>query len=120
MKIVIADDDELIIEMLSDYLTSAGHEVATASDAPSLIGLVQQEAPGLILMDINMPGIREGGMSQKVKLPAELRGQNIVAITGNEKEKVYQMGLPQDIEVLKKPVDFAELDGIIARLSGGN
>jgi two-component system, OmpR family, response regulator len=120
MKIIIADDDPLIIELLSEYLVSAGHEVSSAYDAPTLVSMVQQDPPGLVFFDINMPGIRDGGMSSKVTIPSELRGIPLVAITGNEKEKVYQMGLPQSIEVLQKPINFTDVEAVIEKAAGGN
>lgn len=118
MKIMIADDDDLIIALLSEYLTGSGHTVATAYDAASLVKAVQEDAPGLIFLDINMDGIRSGGLdSARVELPAAIKSLPIVAITGNEAKKVYQMGLPPSIPVISKPIDFAVIDAVLAKFS---
>ena len=116
MKIMVADDEELIVDLLSEYLTAAGHEVSSAFDADSLVAAVQADPPELIFLDINMPGIREGGMANpKVTLPDAIKNIPIVAVTGNEAKKVYQMGLPANIEVLSKPINFPDIDAIIAK-----
>ena len=118
MKILVADDEPLIIELLTEYLTAAGHEVASADNAKTLVDLVREETPGLIFLDINMPGIRNVLISPKIKIPNEIRHVPIVAVTGNEKDKLYELGLPGDIEVLSKPVDFSEVDAVIQRVLG--
>lgn len=116
MKIMVADDEDLIVDLLSEYLTAAGHEVTSANDAESLVASVEADPPELIFLDINMPGIREGGMANPtVSIPPALKGIPIVAVTGNEPKKVYQMGLPSNIDVLSKPINFPDIDAVIAK-----
>jgi len=117
MKILIADDEPLIVELLSEYLTGAGHTVAAAYDAATLVEMAQADVPGLIFLDINMPGIRNASASPQITIPHALRQIPIVAITGNERKTVYQMGLPANIEVIQKPVEFAELEAAIKKFS---
>ena len=117
MKILIADDEPLIIELLTEYLTAAGHTVASAHDADTLAEMVRQDIPELIFLDINMPGIRNTAASPQIEIPQPLKRIPIVAITGNERKKVYQLGLPENIQVIQKPVNFAEVDAAIKKFS---
>lgn len=55
-KILIADDEEMITEMLSDYLGDEGYEVYTANSAADALALLPKK-PDLIILDINMPGM---------------------------------------------------------------
>ncbi len=117
MRILVADDEPLIIDLLTEYLGAAGHEVASAYDAKSLIAMVEADPPELVFFDINMPGIKDS-LSPNIIIPPALKNIPIVAVTGTDSEKLYKMGLPADIQVLAKPIDFAEVDAIIAKITG--
>ena len=54
-KILIVDDDKLIVSALSIRLRSEGHETVVAYDGPSAVELAKTNAPSLIVMDINLP-----------------------------------------------------------------
>jgi len=56
MKILIADDDRDLLELIAFALTQAGFLVVKASDGPSAIRLFDAEGPDLAVLDINMPG----------------------------------------------------------------
>lgn len=118
MKILIADDEPLIIELLTEYLSAAGHTVSSAYDAATLVEMAQADLPELVFLDINMPGIRDQAATPQITIPAALKRIPTVAITGNERKKVYQMGLPANIQVIQKPVDFAEVDAVIQKFTG--
>jgi len=115
MKILLADDDPSIIELLTEYLAMAGHAVSSAYDAKSLVSMIAADVPELVFCDINMPGIRDDDRTPKIEIPMALKNIPVVALTGNEYEKLLQMGLPKDIQVLAKPIDFAEVDAVIAK-----
>jgi len=56
-KILIADDDRLVLLTLADGLREAGFEVVEASDGMQALAACQDEAPALALLDIRMPGL---------------------------------------------------------------
>ena len=57
-KIILIVDDDLISQnMLRTTLTGAGYSVLTASSGGEGIELAGKELPGLIILDIMMPGI---------------------------------------------------------------
>ena len=118
MKILIADDEPLIIDLLTEYLTAAGHDVTSAYDGKSLIKMVEEDPPELVFLDINMPGMRDEILSPRVEIPPALKNIPVVAVTGTDREKLYKMGLPAHIEVIQKPINFPEVDAAIAKLSG--
>lgn len=57
MKILVADDDRLILKMIYEILTGAGHEVVLAQDGKQALEKVNQERPDLIVLDIILPGL---------------------------------------------------------------
>nr|WP_244833744.1 response regulator transcription factor [Clostridium sp. BJN0001] len=55
MKILIADDDERIVKLLSDYLKFNGYEVITAKDGEEAIDKFELNKIDLIILDVMMP-----------------------------------------------------------------
>ena len=54
-KILVIDDDEMILDVVGQALTRAGFDVVTANDGDAGITLFKKENPILILTDISMP-----------------------------------------------------------------
>jgi len=59
-KILVIDDDIISQNMLRSTLTQAGYSVVVASDGKEGLEKAAQEHPGLIILDIMMPGM-DGG-----------------------------------------------------------
>ena len=55
IKILIADDEPDIIEIISFHLVKAGYEVITAKDGSEAIEKAQLHTPDCIILDIMMP-----------------------------------------------------------------
>lgn len=53
-KILIADDEPGIIQLLKDYFEIQGYQVIEAKDGLEVLGKLSQE-PDIILLDVNMP-----------------------------------------------------------------
>lgn len=58
-KILLIEDEELIVRLLKRKLTSAGHEVTVASDGEEGLRKMKETEPDMVLCDIIMP--RKGG-----------------------------------------------------------
>ena len=54
-KILVVDDDQIILKTLTIALGCRGYQVLTAIDGPGAINVVNQNRPDLILLDINFP-----------------------------------------------------------------
>lgn len=54
-KILVVDDDEAVLTLLSDILTHAGYEVSTAQDGVKALRMAQMESFDLLLTDLVMP-----------------------------------------------------------------
>lgn len=55
-KILVVDDEPLNCEMLQEFLSSSGYEVATALSGDEAIAAANKAQPDLVLLDIKMPG----------------------------------------------------------------
>ncbi len=54
-KILVVDDDQIILKTLSITLISNGYQVFTATDGPGAASIVARERPDLILLDLLFP-----------------------------------------------------------------
>ncbi len=55
-KVLIADDDPALTRLVSQYLSSEGFEVITASDGREALRLLERRKPDLLILDLMMPG----------------------------------------------------------------
>ena len=56
-KILVADDDRLVLTTLSRGLREAGYDVFTASDGSAAVQLGREQVPDLAVLDVRMPGL---------------------------------------------------------------
>ena len=55
-KLLIVDDEDMIIELLCDHLGDEGYEIHATNSTERALGLLSKN-PDLIILDINMPGM---------------------------------------------------------------
>src|SRR5579864_730365 len=55
--ILIVDDEPNLVELLSGYLRREGYEITTAGDGPTALALARSLDPGLIVLDVMLPGM---------------------------------------------------------------
>jgi len=77
-KILIVDDEEQIRELLREFLTGAGYEVAVAANGEEALEVAQRERPDLILLDIRMPEL--DGVETCVRLKSHDKTRSIPII----------------------------------------
>jgi putative nucleotidyltransferase with HDIG domain len=56
-KVMVIDDEELILQLSKDILTNYNYEVRTISDGNEGMGILEREKFDLLLIDIRMPGV---------------------------------------------------------------
>jgi DNA-binding response OmpR family regulator len=56
MRILVADDDEDLLDLVAYALTQAGYQVVKAGDGNLALERFESAAPELVILDINMPG----------------------------------------------------------------
>lgn len=56
MRILVADDDRVTLQLLSTVLKARGYEVSAAQDGVQALMLAVREPPDAIILDIGMPG----------------------------------------------------------------
>jgi signal transduction histidine kinase/DNA-binding response OmpR family regulator len=66
-RILIVDDDDLNLKMLTEVLTARGHQVVAARTGHEAVEMFGREPFGLVLTDLSMPGMSGWQVAQEVK-----------------------------------------------------
>lgn len=109
-KILLAEDNPTISDMLKRRLVKKQFEVITAGDGSEAYALAQNEHPDLILMDMHLPVLDGWEATRKLKNAADTQTIPIIALTADamagDREKALQAGC-DDYET--KPIDWPKL-----------
>lgn len=57
IQILVVEDNEFNLELVTDLLEAGGYSVISARDAPTGIKMAKENSPSLILMDVSLPGM---------------------------------------------------------------
>jgi two-component system response regulator PrrA len=127
-KILVVDDNAIILKTLSMKLKSSGYEVLTASDGATAVSTVRTERPDLILLDISFPpDVAHGGgvawdgflIMTWLRRMDEAQGIPIIIITGGESPKLKERSMAAGaVDFFQKPIDNDALLAAIQRHLG--
>jgi two-component system alkaline phosphatase synthesis response regulator PhoP len=127
-KILVVDDNEIIIKTLSFKLKSAGYEVFAAMDGGEAVSLTRREKPDLILLDISFPpDVAHGGgvpwdgflIIEWLRRIDEAKEIPIIIITGGDAAKYKERALKAGAAgFFQKPVNNQELLTAVQKVLG--
>lgn len=127
-KILVADDNVVILKALSIKLKSRGYEVRTAMDGSTAVSCVRRERPDLIILDINFPPdvAHGGGISWDgfqildwLRRIDEARDTPIIFITSGESAKFREKAMAAGaVAFFQKPIDQEEMLNVINHTVG--
>ncbi len=114
LKILLVEDNELNMDLISRRLKRKGYAVMIAVDGQQGVDLARSESPDLILMDLSLPMLDGLEATRRIKAAPETRSIPIVALTAHamadDREKALAAGC-DDYDT--KPVEFNRLLGKI-------
>lgn len=115
-RVLVVDDNDVVVIQLSKYFTSLGYEVITAFDGATAIERAIEHSPHLIFMDIQMPGI-DGVSATRFLRRQQMTAQTpIIALTAlvmpGDRERCLNAGMT---DYYNKPISFAKLRAIVER-----
>lgn len=85
-RILVVDDEPIILELASMVLATRGHEVLTAESGTDCLATVARYSPALVLLDYMMPGM--DGMATLQRLREEFPDTYVVMLTGKGSEQI--------------------------------
>ena len=115
-RVLLVDDDEIVIERLRDLITAAGYEVSTASSGEEALAALEREFAPIVILDRNMPGMDGLELCRTIRLAKNWPGYvYIMLCTAHDSEDEILTGLNAGADdYLSKRASGTQL---IARLS---
>jgi len=109
-KILVAEDDKQIGDMIAFKLTNGGHQVIRAEDGEQAVTLAARELPDLILLDAMMPGLSGFEVLRRLKSDPTLRAMPVIMVTAKGHERDVLSGLRGGaVDYIVKPFSLKEL-----------
>ena len=101
MKVLVADDDADLLELIAFTLSQAGYLVIKAGDGSAAVRLFAAEAPDLVVLDINMPALSGFQVCEAIRARSRVPVM-MLTVRGEEEDLVRALGLGAD-DYLTKP-----------------
>ncbi len=115
-KILVIDDEELIIKSLKKLLEKNGFIVFVAKNGYDALVITEEEQFDLIIADIRMPGINGVDAVSAILEKENFRNVPIVFITGYSDEEIKKKAAKlKPLAYISKPFDIEELAVIIEK-----
>jgi DNA-binding response OmpR family regulator len=109
-KILVAEDEKQIGDMIAFKLTNDGHQVIRAQDGEQAVTLAASELPDLILLDAMMPGLSGFEVLRRLKGDPAVRAVPVIMVTAKGHERDVLSGLRGGaVDYVVKPFSLKEL-----------
>ncbi|MFA7667707.1 MAG: response regulator [Burkholderiaceae bacterium] len=118
MKILVVDDSPTERWFMTDRLARAGYQVAVAVDGEEALAKARTDPPGLIVLDIVMPGLSGFQITRSLSRDPMTRDIPVILCSSKSTETDRIWGLRQGArDYLTKPVHPEELLARVAQLA---
>ena len=116
-KVLVIDDNPVVVRLNESLLTSSGYEVLTANDGLLGFEKAKNEKPDVILLDIILPGIHGFDLCKQLKEHPETSHIPVIIITGSGLEEVLEEEPTiQADAILSKPYGPDDLSGVMNKV----
>jgi len=118
--ILVADDDEDILLLVTTRLRRDGFNVVSASRGDEALAVAREHKPALAVLDIGMPGLDGLEVLEHIRADEALRGMLVLLLTAKAQESDVRRGYDSGADAyIKKPFSPAELSTRVRALLDG-
>ena len=118
--ILVADDDEDILLLVTTRLRRDGFNVVSASRGDEALAVAREHKPALAVLDIGMPGLDGLEVLEHIRADESLRGMLVLLLTAKAQESDVRRGYDSGADAyIKKPFSPAELSTRVRALLDG-
>jgi excisionase family DNA binding protein len=110
-KLLIVDDDEELVELISDVFAKDGRfEIRTANNGFGAGMLVKEFRPDLVILDVMLPDINGKEVCQRVRSDDSMKSVKIICISGMvEQDKISDLRAAGADDFMSKPFAVEKL-----------
>jgi two-component system alkaline phosphatase synthesis response regulator PhoP len=111
IKILIADDEETVLEIMARKIASQDYEVITAKDGQEAWKKIVSDVPDIIILDLNMPKMDGWAvLSQLRQNPPMKRWQPVIIVSAQNELANFQKGVNLEADhYLTKPCQIEDV-----------
>jgi len=118
--ILVADDDEDILLLVTTRLRRDGFNVVSASRGDEALAVAREHKPVLAVLDIGMPGLDGLEVLEHIRADDALRGMLVLLLTAKAQESDVRRGYDSGADAyIKRPFSPAELSTRVRALLDG-
>jgi DNA-binding response OmpR family regulator len=106
--VLVVDDEPIVRDVVTRYLERDGHRIVAAGDGLAARGLIEREAPNLVVLDVMLPGETDGlSLCRWIRSTSDLA---VILLTarGDETDRIVGLELGAD-DYVTKPFSPREL-----------
>lgn len=123
-RIVVADDDVDIRELVEFKLSTLGHEIVAVGDGAAAVEACQAQRPDLAVLDVMMPGTSGLDAIRLIRADPTLVDLPVILLTARAQESDVETGFDSGADdYITKPFSPRELasrvEALLARAQGG-
>ncbi len=116
-RIVVADDDADIRDLVAFKLVQSGHEVVAVSDGTAALEACRANRPDLVVLDLTMPGMSGLDACRALRLDPDLEAVPVILLTARAQESDIEQGFSAGADdYVVKPFSPRELASRVAAL----
>ena len=115
-RILVVDDDSLVVRLIMDMLDVEGYEVDSAENGVAALEKIRHGRFDLILSDLHMPQLDGVGLYLALTESEEQPPMKIIFLTGSAgSSELHRFLNESGLPVLRKPFNLAELQQIVRK-----
>ena len=119
-RIVVADDDVDIRDLVEFKLATLGHEIITVGDGAAAYAACRDQRPDLAVLDVMMPGTSGLEAIKMIRADADLVGLPVILLTARAQESDVEAGFDSGADdYITKPFSPRELAARVEALLAG-
>ena len=109
-RILVADDDRAVLQVLDTVLSGDGYQVITAEDGEAALELARHEGFDLILLDVQMPKLDGLATARQLRLEPKLADVPIVMLTARTADKDIEAAFAEGVtDYITKPFAVSQM-----------
>jgi DNA-binding response OmpR family regulator len=115
--VLVADDDEDILLLVTTRLKRDGFEIVQASNGDEALAVAREQRPDLAVLDIGMPGLDGVEVLEQIRADDDLRAMKVLLLTAKAQESDVRRGFDAGADAyVKKPFSPADLSARVREL----
>jgi CheY-like chemotaxis protein len=114
-KILVVDDEPHIVKYLTTFLQDCGYETCSAANGEEAFGVLKQEKPDLVTLDLQMPNETGTRFYRNMTKDKQFKNTPVIVISGIPGR---HLAVSRPVAVFEKPIDRDALLAAIKQTIG--